>query len=157
VKLNLGCGWETIPGHEGMDLRTPSSATIIGDIVDLSRFQDNSIEAIVSHHSLEHQSYNSIPSVLKEWYRVLVPGGRVEIFVPEVGEIVADDLDFSKFNKCVFGETDEKYWNQKQDFHKTLFRKRDLNALLLEAGFHDLVWFERRQAIEPEVGVVAVK
>ncbi len=56
-----------------------------GDARDLSRFEDSTFIEIYAAHVLEHFNYiNELESVLKEWFRVLVPGGKLYISVPDL-------------------------------------------------------------------------
>jgi len=85
LKLNLGCGRDIRPepwinvdqfNGEGVDIvmNLDSPEGIQFDLLD------NSVEEIYASHVLEHLVYWH--KILPELYRVLVPGGRLEIRVP---------------------------------------------------------------------------
>ena len=50
-------------------------------------------EEIVSVHSLEHIHPSMLLATLREWRRVLRPGGRVRVHVPNAPELMASFLD----------------------------------------------------------------
>lgn len=51
---------------------------------------DNSVQRIVSSHTLEHIPRDRLHHVIKEMKRVLVPGGEADIVVPHVNTFGAD-------------------------------------------------------------------
>ncbi len=58
---------------------------ILGDVRDLSQFEDESFDMIYGCHILEHLSYiNDLPNVLKNLHRMLKPGGRLFASVPDL-------------------------------------------------------------------------
>jgi SAM-dependent methyltransferase len=56
---------------------------IYGDARDLSIFTDNSLDYIFSSHLLEDFDEDEIIPVLKEWFRVLKPYGKLILFCPD--------------------------------------------------------------------------
>lgn len=93
MKLNLGSGPIPIdPYHEKFVDNTwemidlyPNSQKIIKMDVRKLEFEDNSIEQIYAANVLEHMRRNEVDSTLKEWHRVLMPGGKIRISVPDSG------------------------------------------------------------------------
>ena len=78
--LDLGCGKnKTIPAAIGIDVQNCTDRQ--GSADDLSEFQDNTVAAIISRHSLEHL-LDPI-AALREWHRVLVPNGLAIIVLPD--------------------------------------------------------------------------
>lgn len=83
LRLNLGCGDKMSPQHLNVDLYGEPDLR-----VDLEEFpwpwKDNSVEEIVLHHVLEHlgQSTSIFLNIMKEIYRVSMPGASVLITVP---------------------------------------------------------------------------
>jgi len=82
LKLNLGCGDEIIPGFVNIDLYN-SNADYKMDAYNLTAFDDNSVDYIRSHHVLEHCHFYDGFKVLKEWRRVLKPGGTLALETPD--------------------------------------------------------------------------
>ena len=55
----------------------------IGDISNLKQFESSSLEEIFTSHVLEHVSQAKALPTLEGIYRVLKPGGKVYISVPD--------------------------------------------------------------------------
>jgi predicted SAM-dependent methyltransferase len=84
VKLNIGSRTRT-EGWTTFDIDPGPEVDVVGDCNDLSHFQDNSVDTIYASHVLEHLSYQGdVQAALKEWFRVLTPGGAVMISVPDI-------------------------------------------------------------------------
>src|SRR5690242_6188134 len=85
MKLNLGCGQNKVPGYLNVD---KYAACEPDRVVDLEAFPwpfaDGSAEEILLTHVLEHlgRDTDTFLGIMKELYRVLSPGGKVEIRVP---------------------------------------------------------------------------
>lgn len=54
------------------------------DVADLKFAQDNEFDEILSVHILEHFYEWEVQGVLKEWARVLRPGGKLIVEMPDV-------------------------------------------------------------------------
>jgi SAM-dependent methyltransferase len=81
IRLNLGVGRRPRDGYYGLDWIEMSGVDVVADLNEpFTELPDNSVEAIYTHHTLEHV-VNLLP-LLKEVHRVVVPGGRVEVVVP---------------------------------------------------------------------------
>ncbi|MEW6690999.1 MAG: methyltransferase domain-containing protein [Pseudomonadota bacterium] len=83
MRLHIG-GTEARAGWKILNVEPGPGVDYVGDCGDLGRFDGGSIEEIYASHVLEHLSYvNDLPAALKEWHRVLKPGGRALISVPD--------------------------------------------------------------------------
>ncbi len=96
--LHVGCGpydpealpkpFRTSEWREvRLDLNPAVQPDIVGSITDLSAVPDQSMDAVYSSHNLEHVYAHEVPIALGEFYRVLKPGGRVLISVPDIQEV----------------------------------------------------------------------
>lgn len=86
LKLNVGCGDAVVdrPGWANVDLGAPrplARARWVESDVSSLPFQDNSCSLVVASHVLEHLADPA--KALKEWLRVLTPGGEVLVAVPD--------------------------------------------------------------------------
>jgi len=92
VILDLGCGAnKTVPEAIGVDrvpngdiveqLQAASVADVVADVTEELPFDDNYADSIIARHILEH-CVNAI-GTLKNWKRVLKPGGRLIVSVPD--------------------------------------------------------------------------
>jgi len=75
IKLHLGCGKRYIPGFIHIDLDDNPHIDYRSDISNLSMFEDNSVDLIYSSATFQYFDRDEIYQVLKEWNRVLKPGG----------------------------------------------------------------------------------
>ncbi len=134
VRLNIGCGDDVRPGYLNID-RFAQGAGIRMDASRLA-FADRSVDEIFSSHMLEHLSKYEVPELLGEWNRVLKPGGKVEIIVPDLPWCMRQWLrlpDSARWDwalDTIYGLQDSP-----GEFHKTGFSAERLHHLLKEAGF----------------------
>lgn len=85
-RLNLGCGFDKREGFINADSFTECSPDVLMDIESYPwPFEDDQFDYILMKHVLEHvgASFADFRLVMRELYRVLKPGGRVEIHVPD--------------------------------------------------------------------------
>ncbi len=96
--LHVGCGIAQLPPwFEGwsevrVDIDLSVSPDIVASITCLHTIADATFDAIWSSHNLEHLEAHQVPAALREFRRVLGPGGFALIAVPDlqtVAELVA--------------------------------------------------------------------
>ena len=109
-------------------------------------FRTESMEIIYAEHVLEHFSYKELTVLLKECYRVLVPGGKINIVVPDAGIFIqayGDDREFDREKLCLYD------WGlsfrQKIDYlnyifymdghHRHMFDREGIMHVLEDHGF----------------------
>lgn len=86
VRIELGSGVHGVEGFYHVDAVEGGNVNKVSDIRKLDWLSNGSVDEIYSAHAVEHISYTEIIQVLKEWHRVLRPGGKITIKMP--------DLDF---------------------------------------------------------------
>jgi predicted SAM-dependent methyltransferase len=133
LRLNIGGGSANIPGFLNIDKATGWDALPLRRSHERgpSSFADNSVDEIVASHVLEHFGHQDAELALREWVRVLKPGGRIRIAVPDFAKCAQAYLDGKALPIASFvmgGQTDE------YDFHKTLFDEERLTHLMKDAG-----------------------
>lgn len=84
TKLNLGAGPVREPDEIGVDLDPGASGCDVAATLLALPFRDGSIAQARLSHVLEHFPYRMAPTVLLEVARVLAPGGRVIVGVPDM-------------------------------------------------------------------------
>jgi predicted SAM-dependent methyltransferase len=166
-KLNLGCGENVKPGWLNVDL-FKDTAELRLDLPEPFPFPDGSIAFIYSEHMFEHLSYpqthdsmgetSASPSealqLLRESFRVLVPGGTFSVGVPDAERAVAlyDRRRFERwgppwvdrpmhFLNCVFRQGRE---------HKYAYDEETVGKLLGSVGFVNVVKREFSPGLDSE-------
>lgn len=86
-KLNLGCGDKILPGYINVDVvesRLGFKPDVLCDLRQLTPFENDSVDEILSVHVVEHFWRWEVVDILKEWVRVLKPGGRMILECPNL-------------------------------------------------------------------------
>jgi predicted SAM-dependent methyltransferase len=134
MKVQLGCGRQYFPGAVNIDRYDAAVADLCGDAGFLP-IRSGCVESVVAHHLLEHLTYVEALYGLAEWYRILEPGGVLEIETPDAERSFQafvnshEDRDRAAALTWIFGE------ETPGQSHKLLFPRELLAKLLLEAGF----------------------
>ncbi len=145
IKLNLGCGPCHLPTEEGWkntDIRTDAGFEVEEhwDFLERIPLEDNSVDFILAWHILEHAGLTGRTDMLNDWHRILKPGGKLAIAVPDILTI------FEMYKR---GEFDDPWyifmvnlygpWNGSVgDLHKWGYCRQELDKVLLEIGFSDI-------------------
>jgi predicted SAM-dependent methyltransferase len=135
-KLHLGCGPKRIPGWFHVDALDFPHIDRRGSVEDLSFIADGTVELIYASHVLEHFGRQTYMDVLREWRRVLRPGGVLRLAVPDFAAAArlyltgTLPLGIEYVRGLVSGGQRDEY-----DFHGMIFDEADLTRALKEAGF----------------------
>jgi predicted SAM-dependent methyltransferase len=81
LKLDLGGSSDPYAPDEYTNVDLHGEPDVRADVADLP-FGDDTVDAIWASHVLEHFAVADVPAVLAEWHRVLRPGCRAIIRVP---------------------------------------------------------------------------
>jgi len=80
-RLNLGCGQFPLAGYLNVDISPAAPADLRLDLDQIPYpFPDRQFDEIVASHLLEH--LRDPFAAMREWHRLLRPGGRLEVRVP---------------------------------------------------------------------------
>lgn len=94
--LDVGCGPNTHDHFVNLDYLWTPNLDVCWDITTKELpFPDNRFEGIFTEHCLEHIPFEACKKVLKEFFRVLKPGGIARIIVPD-GELYLDKYQEQK-------------------------------------------------------------
>jgi predicted SAM-dependent methyltransferase len=150
--LNLGSDGTRIEDFCNIDASPRALCDIVARIEKL-KLNSNSVGVIYSSHVFEHIPMAKAKKVLVEWHRVLEPGGKLYICVPDAEVLFRVYLDnLSLYNTeegkslvdmaCFFtyGAQRNKY-----DYHFYGYSFTTLKALLQSVGFKNVQRFYRKE------------
>ena len=126
-------GWEVLNALPGPHVDHVCNAN------NLSQFEDNTFSEVYASHIVEHLDYTGeLTSTLKEWNRVLIPGGRAYISVPDLDVLAKLLISGNKLTtderffvmRMIFGGHMNKY-----DYHVVGLNKEFLTNFLRNSGY----------------------
>ena len=136
MKLHIG-GEEKKDGWKILNIQKKKDVDFIGDISDLSQFQDNSIDEIYASHVVEHVAQKKVEKTLKGIYKVLKENGKFYVSVPDMDILCkiflhpkATEQIKIHVMKMMFGGQKDDY-----DFHYFGWNFLFMKEFLLKAGF----------------------
>lgn len=86
LRLCIGSGSAPIPGWVNIDISPP--ADVLLDLRFGIPLPDHSVERIYSEHVIEHLPLEAGMALMREWRRLLAPGGVVRIATPDLEYVV---------------------------------------------------------------------
>ena len=136
MKLHIG-GEEKKDGWKILNIQKKKDVDFIGDISDLSQFQDNSIDEIYASHVVEHVAQKKVEKTLKGIYKVLKENGKFYVSVPDMDILckiflhpkATGQIKIHVMRMMFGGQTDD------YDFHYFGYTLQFLSGFLKESGF----------------------
>lgn len=177
LKIEIGAGYNPQPGYEHIDARRlPHIEHVMDFAKDPLPYGDNTVDEILSNHSIEHASYRRLPFILKEWHRVLKAGGKVVLRTPDLeficktylaGKKTPEWPDDEKFIENNLGEVSPAWWaniklfagqDYAGNFHYLCFDFKMLHDLLKKYGFRSIKKIDLTPVFSPgELQIEAFK
>jgi SAM-dependent methyltransferase len=162
IVLHVGCGPRTagqLPPQFDvdnwrevrLDIDKDAKPDIVASITDMRKVASESVTAVWSSHNIEHLCSSDVEAALKEFYRVLLPGGVAFIQVPDI-QAVAEEIVKGNFESAAYESPagpvcpiDMLYGYRKFvdsgcvfQQHKTGFTADSLRQKLENAGFNQI-------------------
>jgi predicted SAM-dependent methyltransferase len=148
IKVNIGCGWRDfgpdwvhVDGgdYDHLDYQTDA-------LHNLNFFQNSTVDLIYSSHVIDYYDQEEIKSVLKEWRRVLKPGGILRVAVPDF-EVLSYLYSTKQVKLCqIIGPLYGKMKMQNKNiFHKTVYNFESLKSVLESAKFYNISRYNWRE------------
>jgi len=87
-KLNLGAGADAKQGYVNLDINAGKDIDVVHDLNAFPYpFKDNEFDEILAYSILEH--VDDLMKTMDELYRILKPGGKLDIIVPHYNGPIA--------------------------------------------------------------------
>lgn len=145
IRLNLGCGDKILDGYINVDVvesRSGKKPDLLCDLHLLKPFADNSVDEILSVHVVEHFWRWEVLDILKEWVRVLKPGGKMILECPNLKSACEEFLknpDAAAFGgpegqRSMWVFYGDPRWRDPYMVHRWGYTPESLAKLMLEAG-----------------------
>lgn len=93
-KLEIGPGGDRIANFETLDVVWGRNVDYVADAAKKLPFKTGSFQVVYASHILEHIPWYSLEDTLREWVRILKPGGELEVWVPNGLEICRVFVDY---------------------------------------------------------------
>jgi predicted SAM-dependent methyltransferase len=140
LRLHIG-GQVPDPDWKIVDAVAAPHVDYVRSCADLSVFGNSSVTEIYASHVLEHLGYQAeLSSALREFYRVLEPGGVLRISVPDLATLCSlfvdpalDDAERFHVMRMMFGGQLDSF-----DFHRVGLTQEFLARYVANAGFEDI-------------------
>lgn len=136
IGLNVGSGqrrFDTKYGWTNIDIQTKHPPNVLGDMFRLP-IRSDIVNYVVSHHTIEHLGCGEADEFVREAQRVLVPGGSLLVFVPNLRALaqrwLMGQLDDFLYMANVYGA----YQGDEADRHKWGYDPRTLVDYLEKIG-----------------------
>lgn len=87
-RLNVGCGAYPLAGWTNLDRNPALGIDICADALEyLRECQNNQYDEIYAGHLIEHLVRDDAVALIRECFRVLAPGGKLGLMVPDMREV----------------------------------------------------------------------
>lgn len=149
VKLNLGCGDKILDGYINVDVvdeRAGKIPEVVADITQILPFPEGYADLILSVHVVEHFDRWMVEDILRDWVRVLKPGGimicecpnlisacKQVLSNPDVATKTGQDAATSMW--VLYGDP---AWRDPLMCHKWAYTPQSLKSAMKEAGLVNL-------------------
>lgn len=144
IRLNIGCGGRNVEGFIGVDAVPRPAAKIVAK-ADSIPLEDGTVSEIMAIHLWEHFYRWECAGVLKEWKRLLKPGGKLVLELPNLIKVCENIIR----NRMVGGKHPDQLgmWGAYGDprecdpymSHRWGWSPETLTAFLKEHGFIKIV------------------
>jgi predicted SAM-dependent methyltransferase len=128
------------PGeYLNVDVVALPQVDLVFDITKKFPMEDNVIEEIISIATLEHLRKPHVDHVLREFQRILKPGGMLRVSTPDIEAIaraIIEKKDLSDINQNLFGKYKSDQ-TEDYDTHKWMYPADEMIRVLQSFGFEN--------------------
>lgn len=165
--LEIGPNKAKLPGFETLDAVKGPLVDHVGDCRDMRKlFKDGSFDLVYSSHVLEHVEWFDVADTVKEWARIVKPGGWLEVHtvdayrvlkawieLEETGEWSGPDpvwrSNMTRHDPYLFAVGRVLNWQKDgniHQLHRALISPKYLRKCFEDAGLVDLAPLTREDA-----------
>jgi len=169
TKLEIGVGLNPQKDNSWIhqDIRPLVGIDLVCDAKELP-LEDNSLTEIFASHVIEHFGWRNVKSVLIEWLRTLISGGKLEIITPDfyrLWENLVIKRDLPKTDKWKGGPVDSAFvayvTGGGQDYventHTAHYTPDWYQQTLEELGCQVEIKYHGQNHPSPSVRIIAIK
>ena len=149
TRLNLGCGDKILADYINVDVaseRAGNCPDVVADIRNLSLFPSSYADEILAIHVIEHFWRWEVLEVLKEWCRVLKPGGKMVLECPNLRTACEEFLRNEEFGalpglegqRTMWVFYGDPKWKDPLMVHRWGYTPKSLARIMHEAGLVSL-------------------
>jgi predicted SAM-dependent methyltransferase len=155
MKLNLGCGHKKFPGYINIDANPAHGPDLVSDTMDNLPYENDSCEEIKMEAFFEHLHAWEHVRCLKEWHRLLRPGGKLIInWIPDFKAIaklylagatpglVSPKFDLFEVYRFTHGDPSpqdrQKMTVMTLQLHKYLFDREYVESLFAQVPYKEV-------------------
>ncbi len=131
IRLEIGAGDNPRSGYIHLDSRKLPGIEIVAN-ADKIPLDNELCKEIYAANILEHFSWRKTEDVLKEWFRILSKGGRIELYVPDFDNLRQME-NIEKALWFIYGDQDYD-----DNYHKAGFTFDSLKSKMLNVGFENI-------------------
>lgn len=154
--LEIGAGGNKVTGFETLNIQWGRYIDYVLDASKPLPFRDSTFEIVYASHILEHIPWYTVEDTLKEWTRIVKPGGCLEVWVPDglkickvVVEAEAALCETIPDDWCVKNPDRNPYlwavgrlfWGANPNYpswHRSMFTERYLRVLFEKVGLKNV-------------------
>jgi predicted SAM-dependent methyltransferase len=157
LKLHLGCGTVHLDGWVNIDLEAGADLRL--DVRRPLPFPDGAARLIYHEHLMEHLTVEEGGAGLRDWFRLLAPGGVLRIATPDLAYVVERyqgawrDQSWLALPEYAFIRTRAEMINVAFRWwgHQYLYDGEELERRVKEAGFAPVRRCALRESPLPEL------
>ena len=145
MKISFGCGKHTWDGFYCIDAVPHPQASRKPDLIYAAEFDDQNLilqiplesecaDEVHAYHLIEHVFAWEAPALVKEWMRLLRPGGRLILELPDILLAARNLLNGSRDQMSMWPLYGD--WNHRDPYmmHKHGYTPATISALLESCG-----------------------
>jgi predicted SAM-dependent methyltransferase len=150
TKLHLGCGKIRLPGYINVDIQEGPAVDRVADLRALP-WENGSVDMVYSCAAIEHFGRREWIGILREWARVLKPGGLLRLSTADFEAAIEryrETHNLQELLGLLIGGQKDDY-----DWHGMIFDFATLKSGLEEAGFRNVRRYDWKQTELGKLGI----